>query len=41
MICKMCYEEEALEGETLCQNCKNTNVDEDTRTLDELIEKMD
>ena len=37
----MCFEEEAIEGETLCQKCKNTNLDKDSETLDELIKKME
>jgi hypothetical protein len=40
MICKMCYEEEAIEGEILCLSCKNTNADENIDTFDELIDKM-
>lgn len=39
MICQMCYEEEAIEGDTLCENCKLTNID-DGDTLDDLIAKM-
>jgi len=42
MICQMCFEEEAIKGESLCQDCKNTNNDnEEMYTLEELIENMD
>lgn len=41
MICKMCLEEEAIEGESLCQNCENTNINEDDETLEVLIENID
>lgn len=38
MICKMCYEEEAIEGESLCQNCKDTNEIQSTEDyMDQLI----
>lgn len=37
MFCKMCYEEEALEGETLCQNCKNTNISNDLKEDENFI----
>lgn len=40
MICQSCYEEEAIEGEKICQNCKDAEIDTDDRTLDELIELM-
>ena len=43
MICKWCFEEDAIEGESVCQNCKDaiTEGDDDTETLEELLEKMD
>lgn len=42
MICQMCFEEEAIKGENLCQNYINANNDdEDNETLEELIENID
>lgn len=41
MICQACFEEEAIEGESLCQNCKDASLDDCTESLDELIEEMD
>ena len=39
MICKICFEEETLNNETICESCKKTNED-DNESLEELIEKM-
>jgi hypothetical protein len=40
MICKICFEEETLEDETICESCKKINEDCDTESLEELIEKI-
>ena len=41
MICKICFEEETLNNETICESCKKTNEDCDTESLEDLIEDID
>ena len=40
MICKICFEEETLKNETICENCKKANEDDD-ESLEKLIEDID
>lgn len=40
MICKMCFEEETEDNETICENCKLANKD-DNEDLETEIEQMD
>jgi hypothetical protein len=41
MICQMCYEEEAIQGDTICRNCKEIINQCDEEDLDSLIEQME
>lgn len=41
MICQACFEEEAIEGESICQNCKDACLDDCMESMEELIEKIE
>lgn len=41
MICQLCFEKEAVKDESLCNECKETNLDDTLENMEELIESID
>jgi hypothetical protein len=41
MICVICYEEEAIESENCCENCKRAGLEEPPETIEELLKSLE